>query len=202
MSEYTRKPRSSRHNKKHMPRVLLVVCLMLVVMVGSIAGTVAWLTDKTDEVKNTFTVGDVNITLKESDNLDLKMIPGKTITKDPKVTVSADSEDVWLFVKLTESDNFTGNLSYEMADGWTLVTGQTNVYYYNATITKGTEIPVLKDNQVKVSTEITKTEMAALKTNAPTLTVQAYACQKDHVADAVTAWSYIDNAGKTPTTNP
>ena len=65
-----------------------------------VAGTLAWLTDKTESVTNTFTTSNINITLTETTGSNYQMIPGFTITKDPKVTVSAGSEDCYLFVKL------------------------------------------------------------------------------------------------------
>ena len=102
----------------------LIVC-------ATVAGTLAWLTDTTDPVVNTFTVGDINITLTESENLDLKMVPGRTITKDPKVTVNEGSEACWLFVKVVKSENFKDFMTYDKADGWTLLKteGNTEVYY-------------------------------------------------------------------------
>ena len=70
----------------------MFMILAVVLIVGiSVGGTLAWLTDTTTPVTNTFTVGDINITLAESENLNLKMVPGNTITKDPKVTVKGDT---------------------------------------------------------------------------------------------------------------
>lgn len=85
-------------------KVLSIVAVVLV-LCCAIGGTLAWLTDKTDPVVNTFTVGDINIELKET-TTNYKMVPGNTITKDPKVTVKANSEACWLFVKVEKSSNF------------------------------------------------------------------------------------------------
>ena len=79
----------------------LVLALGLVV-VGIVGGTMAWLTAEATEVKNVFTDSDINITLTETglnqnNENSYKMIPGHTITKDPKVTVVEGSEDCWLF---------------------------------------------------------------------------------------------------------
>ena len=49
---------------------LSVVALVLV-LCCAVGGTLAWLTDTTDPVTNTFTVGDIDIDLTESDHLDL-----------------------------------------------------------------------------------------------------------------------------------
>lgn len=168
-------------------KVLSIVAVVLV-LCCAIGGTLAWLTDKTDPVVNTFTVGDINIELTESENLDLKMVPGNTITKDPKVTVKANSEACWLFVKVEKSTNFDQYLSYEMADGWTKL--EDGVYYREVSATTAdTDFAVLKDNQVKVLDTVTKTMLEAAKTDAPTLTFTAYAVQKDNVTSVTDAWA-------------
>ncbi len=98
----------------------LVLTLVVMLVVGcTVGGTLAWLTDSTAEVENTFTTSDIEITLTESENLDLKMVPGYTITKDPTAEVETGSEECWLFVKIEKSNNFDNFMTYEVADGWT-----------------------------------------------------------------------------------
>ena len=186
----------ARQRKQRNRRIALVLCVMFAVLAVSVGGTVAWLTDTTDSVVNTFTAGDINIELAESEDLDLKMVPGNTITKDPKVTVKAGSEACWLFVKVEKSDNFDTFMSYEMAEGWTLVPGQTNVYYREVgAATTDSSFAVIKDNKVTVKEEVTKQQLNALTTETrPTLTFTAYAVQKDNIADAQTAWAKISPA--------
>ena len=162
--------------KKKSLALVLALAMIVVCVVG---GTLAWLTDKTGPVTNTFTYGDINITLAESDNLDLKMIPGYTITKDPKVTVKAGSEKCYLFVKVQKSANFDSFMTYDMADGWTALDGVSGVFYRVVdTNQMGTPISVLKNDQVTVKDTVTKDDMKALTENTyPTLTFTAYACQ-------------------------
>ena len=102
-----------------------VAALLLFCVVG---GTIAWLKTQTDAVVNTFTAGDIDITLTETDR-EYKMVPGTTIAKDPKVTVEADSEDCWLFVKVDKTDNFDSFMTYAIADGWEALSGEDGVYY-------------------------------------------------------------------------
>ena len=176
-------------------RVLVMAVALTLIIGGIIGGSVAWLTDKTEPVVNTFTVGDINITLTESENLNLKMVPGNSITKDPKVTVKADSEACWLFVKYEKSANYDTYLNEPtIADGWTKLDGETNVYYREVNTFTATDTPfdVLKDNKVKVKETATKENMKTAKTNPPTLTFTAYAVQKDGVADAATAWEKVN----------
>lgn len=160
-------------------KTLALFLALALVLVGIIGGTMAWLTDTTDEVVNTFTDSDIDITLAETTGEDYKMVPGYTISKDPKVTVETGSEKCYLFVKLEESTNFDDFLTYEIADGWTALDGVDNVYYRTVdTADMGTAYSVLKDDQVTVKGEVTKEMMNAL-TDAtyPTLTVTAYASQ-------------------------
>ena len=95
--------------------------LALVLVIGcAVGGTVAWLVSSTDPVVNTFTYGDINITLSETTGNDYKIIPGVNIGKDPKVTVKKDSEACWLFVKVEKAGTFGANkVTYSIATGWT-----------------------------------------------------------------------------------
>lgn len=171
---------------------LVVAMLAVTLLIGcAIGGTVAWLTAKTDPVVNTFTYGDINITLAETTGSSYKIIPGVDIAKDPKVTVKANSEACWLFVKVEKAGTFVdGKVTYSIADGWTALTGQTDVYYREVSAaTTDTEYYLLEGNKVTVSDTLTKEDIQNI-TN-PTLTFTAYAVQKDGIADAATAWAKV-----------
>ena len=81
------------------------ILMFVLVLSFTIGGTLAWLTDTTEPVTNTFTYGDINITLAETTEV-YKMVPGNSISKDPSVTVESGSEACWLFVKV---ENGLGN---------------------------------------------------------------------------------------------
>ena len=198
--EVSASKRRARQRKQRNRRIAMTLCLLALVMVVSVGGTIAWLTAQTDPVVNTFTVGDINITLGESANLDLKMVPGKTITKDPKVTVKAGSEDCWLFVKVDEASwpafaetDGTRKVNYSIANGWSALGDNTGVYYRSVTAdaTNDQVFQVLTNNQVTVSENLTKGEIKLITTN-PTLTFTAYACQKDNVDTAAEAWAKLN----------
>lgn len=157
---------------------LALLLAIAIVVVGVVAGTVAWLTDQTPSVTNTFTTSDINIELKETKN-NFQMIPGWNIEKDPKVTVKQGSEACYLFVKLEKSENFDTFMTYQMAAGWTALPEAPGVYYREvAAATADTTFEVLQDNQVSVKGEVTKVQMNALtEATYPTLTVTAYASQ-------------------------
>lgn len=176
---------------------LALFLAIAIVVVGVVAGTVAWLTDRTAAVKNTFTTSDITIELKETTGGTYKMIPGWTIAKDPKVTVKAGSEACYLFVKLEKSENFDQYMTYEMAEGWQALPGNAGVYYREvAAATADTTFEVLKGNQVSVKGEVTKAQMNALTADTyPTLTVTAYASQLNKNATTefgpAAAWANI-----------
>ena len=179
--------------------MLLVLCLVLVTALVSVGGTIAWITTKTTPVVNTFTVGDIDIELEETKS-DFEMIPGNTIAKDPKVTVLAGSEECYLFVKVEESTNLGTYIEYTIDSGWTQLKDASGnavagVYYREVTAEQvGTAYSVLAGDSVTVKTTVTKEDLAAAETTAPTLTFTAYAVQKANVANAYTAWGYAASA--------
>ncbi len=183
---------------------LVVAMLAVTLLIGcAIGGTVAWLTATTDSVVNTFTYGDINITLTESKPADrqAKIIPGVDIEKDPKVTVKANSEACWLFVKVEESGKFVENkVTYSIATGWTQGDDTNipeNVYYREVgAVTENTDFAVLKDNMVTVSDTLTKEDIQNI-TN-PTLTFTAYAVQKDGIDTVEAAWEKVSSSTTTP----
>ena len=174
-------------------RILLLVGLMSLVAVISIGGTIAWLTDSTGPVTNTFTTSDISIELAETKS-NFKMVPGNTIAKDPKVTVKSGSEVCWLFVKIEKSDNLDNYITYAVADGWTLLSD--GVYYREVDATTADKtFSVLANDNVTVNGTVTKEMMEALAKDGavqPTLTFTAYACQKDNVSTADDAWKKIN----------
>ena len=175
--------------KKKLTVSLAVLALVACMTAGA---TLAWLTAKTSSVTNTFTYGDINIELAETTGTSYKMVPGNTIAKDPKVTVKANSEACWLFVKVEKSGNFDSFMEYGIADGWTKLDGVDGVYYREvASPTDDTVFDVLKDNSVTVKTTVTKEQFNSLTSN-PTLTFTAYACQKDNVSTATQAWNLVN----------
>jgi hypothetical protein len=190
-------------------KLAVMLASLVFVLCTAIGGTLAWLIAETEPVVNTFTYGDINITLTESDTGDndgnsntntYNMIPGHTITKDPKVTFKANSEDAWLFVKLQKTANFDDFMTYAMADGWTKLDNVDGVYYREVSkAAQDAEFTVIKDNTVTVKGEVTKEMLNDLDANGasnyPKLIVTAYAVQRDsNIATAADAWAKIQPA--------
>lgn len=179
-----------------------IALLALVLVIGCVAGgTVAWLVAKTEPVVNTFTYGDINITLAETTGTSYKIIPGTDIPKDPKVTVKGGSEACWLFVKVEEvgaiSTITTDPVHYAIDTGWAQLKDKdgkdvSGVYYRLVdAVDNDTAFNVLKDNKIIVSGELTKETIKGYAVQQPTLTFTAYAVQQENIADAATAWSKI-----------
>mgnify|MGYP004522373917 FL=1 len=96
-------------------KAMLMTLCAIILVVATVFGTMAYLTS-TDEVENTFTVGNVKITLDEAkvntngspvegaDRVkanEYKLMPGHTYTKDPTIHVDAASEDCFIRAKVT-----------------------------------------------------------------------------------------------------
>ena len=170
-------------------KTLALVLALTLLVAGVVGGTLAWLTDQTAEVKNTFTVGDINIGLTET-TTDYKMVPGNTIAKDPTVTVKANSEACWLFVKVTESANLDDFITYAIATGWT----ELEAGFFSGGVPASAAdqtFSVLAGDAVTVKSDVTRAMLETAKTDAPTLTFKAYAIQKDHFATADAAWAEV-----------
>lgn len=189
----------NRKNAKHrgVSTKALTLILAVVMIVGvSVGATLAWLTDSTQKVENTFTVGNIDIELAETgttidngvDTKSYKMVPGATLSKDPKVTVKANSEACWLFVKIDESTSLDTYISYTVNSAWNAVPGNDGVYYIvQAATTADVDYSVLENDQVTVKGEVTKDQMDALNAEdavQPTLSFTAYAIQSANLTDA------------------
>lgn len=180
--------------------LLLTLCAALLVG-AAVMGTLAYLTSQ-DSVINTFTVGNVKITLDEADvktdgtyevdkntRVDsnvYKLIPGHSYIKDPIVHVAAGSEDCWLFVEVEngiaaiEAD--TTIAAQMTAKGWALVAGTQNVYSYKATAKAGENVPVFDTFTVAGDADVSNYTEAQI-------VVTAYAVQADGFNTAAAAWA-------------
>ena len=180
--------------------VLLSLCAVLLVA-ASVFGTYAYLTSTTEKVTNTFTVGNVKITLDEApvdtdgkettgDRVtenSYKLLPGHEYDKDPTIHVDAASEDCWLFVKITDEiaaiEDDTTVAAQLTANGWTAVEGQTGIYAYKETVSAGKDVVVFKT--FKIKGDVTNETLATYA--GKTITVQAYAIQADGFDTAAAA---------------
>lgn len=172
--------------KKILTILSIVMCAMLLV-VGSVAGTIAWLTSQV-QVDNTFTVGDVVITMDEVNQNGegrvnanaYKLIPGKTYTNGLTIHVATGSEECYIFAKIPAN----AEISYAMAAGWTRLDGTTDVWVYSSTATAGQDIPVM----TSFSVENTATK-ATLDSVTTPIQFIGYAVQAEGFNSAAAAWT-------------
>lgn len=183
--------------KKKILKVLALVACAVLLVVGSIAGTLAYM-KSTATVTNTFTVGNVNITMTEAKvdvygvaatpetrvtTNEYKLIPSHNYTKDPTIYVTKGSEVCYLFVKVEngisaiEAEGNTTIAKQMEANGWTALTGVDNVYYYETTVDART---ATEDVKVPVFTNFTVANDAIVADYANAkIIVTAYAVQAD-----------------------
>ena len=163
--------------------VLLLVC--------SVATTLAYLVSSSKPVENTFTVGEVSIALTETTGRQYIMAPGIDIPKDPVVTVQANSEDCWLFVRVEKANAFDQYATYAVEDGWTALPGEEGIYYRPVSKTAvNLRFHLLRNDRIYIKDSVTEEQLAAI-TAPPTLTFTAYAIQNHSLATPQDAWAAL-----------
>lgn len=189
-------------------KILTLVLALALVATCAIGGTVAYLID-TKTATNTFTIGNIDIELKNSEIAasDTKFVPGQPITANTQVSVKADSEACYLFIKVTEQNNTVSNvkiIDYTLkTDGWTAVNGVTGYYYREvAKSESASSFDVFSGNKVTVNSTLTKENVGKISTN-PSIVIKAAAIQKDYVGELHEAFNQLpesfrgtDNATK------
>lgn len=198
--------RRQKRSSAMLKKIVVMFAAVVLIVVATISGTLAWLTDDTDPVTNTFTVGNINISLTETFNAkssedktenDIwkgEILPGNVLFKNPKVSVQLGSEDCYLFVlydndtSLVDSGEdpwFTSNLSE--SNGWTQGTGTdgvpTNVWYRIVLETDSTrEWDLIEGNTITIPTTLTKSEIDDMN-ETQTITYMACAVQLKNNGD-------------------
>lgn len=190
-------------------KLAIAVFALSLALVCAIGGTLAFLVADTEPVTNTFTYGEISISLwenvldengdvtgtKDYDGIEYgKIVPGDVVNKNPTVTVTERSEACYVYVLI---DNQLGEAaSYNIADKWTEVgTRDTKILYRYSDVVDATASA--KDLAVFTTltfeNTLTKDEVAALKDM--NVVISAYAHQSKHVneGDADTeaiAWAF------------
>ncbi len=182
-------------------KVLLLALVAILLVVTTVFATLAYLTSETAEITNTFTVGNVSITMDEADTdvngvdqgtrsangNEYKLIAGKTYTKDPTIYVGDQSENSYLFVQV--ANGLGENVELNMGENgvldtaFELVEGYTDLYVYG---TK--EAPTMINSQTQdivlfetftVDSALGNDELGDLA--GANITLQAFAIQNEQV---------------------
>ena len=183
----------------------LIVLVALFLAVFAIGGTLAYLTDTTEETKNVFTFGKVEIELEEewvaSDATDL--IPGSEVTKKPKVTVKSGSKDAFIFMEVTLPDQVNSKDVFDaltISSDWALVSG--NVYAYVGSDTSTMQAVAAGSStsnifeSVKVNSNLKGADINALNAlDEVAIKVKAYAIQAENLDSQAPAavWSTLQS---------
>lgn len=196
--------------------LILVLCAALLVG-ASVMGTLAFLQYQTGTVENTFTVGNVKISLKEykvdasgkitSELMDateqdatlnnVKLIPGRVIEKRPFITVAEGSEACYLFVKI--ENGLDDKITINWAENGKWVYLDNNVWMYKEMIQNTN--PVYVFESITCSNAITN----ATNFSDAKIDVSAYAIQAEGFSDTDgngTAADEAWEAASTQFTNP
>lgn len=210
--------------KSMLRKVLLLACSAVLLVCLSVGATLAYLTD-TKTVTNTFTVGKVEIDLDEA-KVDVygkavkpaervkqnsyKLLPAHEYTKDPTVTVKADSEPCYVkmtvtITKSSELDTIFGadganlrnifkgfdDTKWEYKGNTENTTDNVRVYefWYKTVVDARTEAKTLEPlfTSIVVPESITNAQLNTI--SDMTITAKAYAIQADGFADAADAWA-------------
>lgn len=174
-----------------------VALLAISAILFGIGATLAFLSSATNPVINTFTVGDVQLSLSETTGEHYQLIPGAHIKKDPRLTVKGGSDACWLFFRVSESKHLSECVSYTIGPGWTALPGVDNVYYRQVdAVAADVSYPLLLGDGMLVKDTVTEEDLAALQAS-PTLAFTGYAIQKVGIATAEAAWQELINEGVT-----
>lgn len=185
------------NNRKKITGLLTIGLLLLV----GIAGTFAYLSDKTETKRNVFTVGKVGITLAEpkwDQATSHKIIPGAILDKDPTITVTADSEPAYVFLEVTPSADFMSinelyTIDYDTSK-WTKLTtgvGDKIVYYYTENVASSADAQVLAPLFTKVAFADSLTTGQLKELTTATIEVKGYAIQQSGFTSAALAWAEL-----------
>ena len=181
--------------------LILAACAIMLVC-ATIAGTLAYLTS-TNTVTNTFTVGNVSITLDEA-TVDengkavtseprvkenkYKLLPGKKYDKDPTIHVSDTSEDCYVFVKVENGlSNIEGGTTIAqqmLTNGWIAIDEENGIYGKTDSVSANDNVDVFKN--FTISGNINANTLAGYG-NAK-IKVTAYAIQAEGFDSAKDAW--------------
>lgn len=194
---------------KNMKKRLVALLCAVVIVATSVAATVAYLTDS-ETVVNTFSVGQVHMTMDETDvkpdgtkDTDTRvkentyhLLPGRKYIKDPVIHIDADSEDCYVFVKVDNqiADYESKDADYESIakqienNGWATLDGVEKVFY--KVYTKGQA-----DKDLEVFEEFKIDTMANdvggwddIDPQTTKVNVTGYAVQKAGFGTAKAAW--------------
>ena len=180
-------------------RSLIILFGIIMLLITSVSGTIAWLKSESNTLFDIFTYGDINIEITETkeDSNNYELYPGKEIKKDTVITVNALSENCYIFIKIDETANLGDYITYSLVETWKQLEGFEDVYYQEVSKSDSDQtFSIIKDNILKVKSDLTKVSLNTLtENNYPKLTITGYAIQRNSNLEGINtpsdAWSIV-----------
>lgn len=115
-------------NKKKLATSLAAAAIAATILVGG--GTFSYLESNNEDnpLRNTVSNNKVLLTVSETTGSEYEIIPGTSQDKDPVITLENTVRSA-LFFRIEDDSNGIVDYNLNLADGWTIVPGQTNTYY-------------------------------------------------------------------------
>lgn len=161
-----------------MKKILTIGLSMVIVAAIAITGTLAYLSAETTAIVNTFSFGNINMTLTETYEQDSKIYPGAVIDKTPVVTIKANSEDAYAYVMV--DNGFGTHATLDINTGWTAIgtSGTKTLYRYNTVVaaaTTDTALPAIFTKVTISGANVNETNIATVA--ASDIVIDAFAYQ-------------------------
>ena len=195
-------------------KLVIAVIALSLALICAIGGTLAFLVAETDPVTNTFTYGEITISLwenvldgngnvtdvKDYDGIEYgKIVPGDEVNKNPTVTVSEGSEPCYVYVLI---DNQLGDAaSYDIDESkWEEIGESENKRLYRYKVDGGIVNAADADKNLEVfgklefSSNLDKDAIGALA--GKNVVISAYAHQADNTTvrianEAAIEWAEV-----------
>lgn len=172
-------------------KIVLGLTALILVVGLTIGGTLAYMQSTTETKVNTFTIGNVKLTLDETYVQNSQLIPGTVIAKKPVLTVKGGSEEAYVRAKVTVPAALAALVDINVdADMWEL---KDDGYYYlkSGAVAKDDADTVLPSlfTTVTVKTTVTNEQLAALTADDLKISVTGYAIQTANFDNETAAWA-------------
>lgn len=172
--------------------IIITICL-LISIVGILTDAKFTREIEQDTFNVEFIAGEIELTLTDSET-EYIIVPGQEITKDTKVTVKANSEKCYVFIKVEQPENIANYIEYEIGSEWVELEENTNIYYCELErVEEDRDLEIFNNNEILVKDNLTEQELKEIQESNITIDITAYAVQKtSEIKTAEQAWEFIN----------
>ena len=176
-------------------KLVIAVIALSLALICAVGGTLAFLVAESNSVVNTFTYGNITLTVTETKGEQkvnvrefANVIPGSIVEKDPTVTVKGNSEDCYVYVMIIDGLNIPsgGRVSFNVNRNWEKINDHSEenhvytLYKYKSKVEKSSDDQDLAKvfNEVEFDKSLNNEDLNALKQiSYATITIKAFAHQ-------------------------